>query len=180
MLIARDDSLLLLVDVQERLVPAMTEAAAMLANCALLVKSATRLGVPVLASEQYPKGLGSTVAELRQLLPPDGIVAKTTFACGAEPVLAERLEASGRRQIVLAGIEAHVCVLQTALGLKEAGFTPFVAADATASRRPESKSLALDRLRANDVEVVTAEMVIFEWLGRAGTEEFKEVSRLIR
>lgn len=179
MLIARDHSLLLLVDVQERLVPAMAEPAPMLANCALLLKAATRLAVPVLASEQYPQGLGSTVPELRDLLPEGSVLAKTAFACSSDPGLAARL-AAGRDQVVVIGIEAHVCVLQTALGLQEAGRKAFVVADAVTSRRPESKAAALDRLRVNGVEVVTAEMVLFEWLGRAGTDEFRELSRLIR
>lgn len=180
MLIVREHSLFLLVDVQERLVPAMAEATAVLANCGLLLKAADRLRVPVLASEQYPKGLGPTVPELRDLLPADSVLVKTSFACGADPVIAGRLSTSGRGQVVVAGIEAHVCVLQTALALRAVGREVFVVADATASRRPESKTVALDRLRANAVEVVTAEMVVFEWLGRAATEEFRELSRLIR
>ncbi len=180
MLMERARALLLVVDVQERLVPAMTEAAAMLANSALLLRGAGRLGVPVLASEQYPQGLGPTVPELVELLPENARLAKTDFACAADPGIAGRLAASGRDQIVICGIESHVCVLQTALGLKAAGYLPFVAADATASRRAESKAVALDRLRANGVEVVTAEMVLFEWLGRAATDEFRELSRLIR
>jgi nicotinamidase-related amidase len=180
MLVERSHSLLLLVDMQERLVPAMAAPATLLANCRLLLKAASRLDVPVIASEQYPKGLGPTVAGLRELLPPEAVLPKTAFACGADAELAARLSRSGRRQIVVAGIEAHVCVLQTALGLEVAGFTPFVVADATTSRAPESKAVAIDRLLANRIEVVTAEMVVFEWLGRAATDEFRELSRLIR
>jgi nicotinamidase-related amidase len=180
MLIERNHSLLLLVDVQDRLVPAMDDPATMLANCVLLLKSAARLGVPVLASEQYPQGLGATVAELRELLPPEATLPKTAFACGADPQIASRISASGRGQVVVAGIEAHVCILQTALGLQAAGLDALVVADATTSRRPASKSVALDRLRDNGIEVVTAEMVMFEWLGRAATDEFRELSKLIR
>lgn len=180
MLIERNRSLLLLVDVQDRLVPAMAEPAGMLANCALLLKAAARLGVPILASEQYPRGLGPTVPELLALLPDGAVSAKTVFACGGDPEIQARLRAAGRDQVVVCGIEAHVCVLQTALGLEAGGYIPFVIADATASRRPESKAAALDRLRANGIEVATAEMVLFEWLGRAATDEFRELSRLIR
>ena len=180
MLMERGRALLLLVDVQERLVPAMSEPAPMLANCALLLKGAARLGVPILASEQYPKGLGPTVAELAELVPAEARLPKTEFACGADPGIAARLAAAGRDQVVLCGIEAHVCVQQTALGLKAAGCTPFVAADATASRRAGNKALALERMRANGIEVVSAEMVLFEWLGRAATPEFKDLSALIR
>ena len=180
MLIERDRSLLLMVDVQERLVPAMAEPAGMLANCALLLKSAARLGVPILASEQYPRGLGPTVPELRELVPEGTVCAKTAFACTGDPEIQTRLQAAGRDQVVICGIEAHVCVLQTALGLKSSRYVPFVVFDATTSRQPDSKAAALDRLRDNGIEVATAEMVLFEWLGRAATEEFRELSRLIR
>lgn len=180
MLIERDRSLLLLVDVQERLLPAMIEPAGMLANCALLLRAAARLGVPILASEQYPQGLGPTVPELRALLPDGAVCAKTAFACTGDPEIQARLGAAGRDQVVICGIEAHVCVLQTALGLKAGGHAPIVVFDATTSRRPDSKEAALDRLRDNGIEVATAEMVLFEWLGRAATEEFRELSRLIR
>lgn len=180
MLIERDRAQLLLVDVQERLAPAMAEAAPMLANCALLLRAADRLAVPVLASEQYPNGLGPTVPELRRLVAEANRLPKTAFACSGDPELMGRLAAIGRDQVVLCGIEAHVCVLQTALGLAAAGLVPFVVADATASRRPASRELALARLRANGVEVVSTEMVLFEWMGRAGTPEFKELSPLLR
>jgi len=180
MLIERDHSLLLLVDVQERLVAAMAESDSLISNCALLLKAASRLGVPVLASEQYPQGLGPTIPVLRDLLPQDAIHAKTAFSCAKDQALAARLFGGARKQVVIVGIEAHVCVLQTALGLKAAGLAPSVVADATTSRKMASKAVALDRLRANGVEVVTSEMVVFEWLGRAATDEFRELSKLVR
>jgi nicotinamidase-related amidase len=179
-LIERDRSLLLMVDVQERLLPAMAAPDRVLANCAVLLKAAARLGVPVLASEQYPKGLGPTVADLRALVPAAALFDKLAFSCTGDPQLAARLAAAGRDQVVICGIEAHVCVLQTALGTQAAGLAPIVVRDATSSRQPESKQAAFDRLRDNRVETATTEMVLFEWLGRAGTEEFRELSRLIR
>lgn len=180
MLIERGRSILLLVDVQERLVPAMAAPAPMLANCGLLLRGAARLGVPILVSEQYPQGLGPTVPELGDLVPAADRYPKTAFSCVDDPAIRARLAAEQRDQVVVCGIEAHVCVLQSTLGLKAAGWTPFVAADATASRRADSKATALERLRVNEVEVVTAEMVLFEWLGAAGSAEFKDLSRLIR
>lgn len=180
MLIERAQSALLLVDVQERLAPAMHDAAACLASCRLLIQAARRLDVPIVVSEQYPKGLGHTVAEFADLLRPEQVHAKRHFACTADPELAAVLEQLDRPQIVICGMEAHVCVLQTALGLKAKGLAPAVAADAIAARRPASRELALARMRANGLEIVTAEMVVFEWLHQAGTPEFKAIIPLIK
>lgn len=180
MLLDRTKSCLLVIDVQEKLIGAMSAAAEVVANTGILLKAAERLGIPVLFSEQYPKGLGPTVAALAPYAAKTGAVTKTEFSCAAAPGYVERLRAAGREQLVLTGIEAHVCVLQTALGMKELGFPVFVVADAVSSRKPESAALALERMRAGGVTVVTAEMVLFEWLGRAGTPEFKELSALIK
>ncbi len=180
MLIERQRSCLLVIDVQERLLPAMAEGGNVVANAAVLIKAANRLGVPVLLSEQYPKGLGPTVAALSALVPEGPAVAKTEFSCAAAPGYLDRLRATGRDQLVLAGIEAHVCVLQTALQFRSLGYAVFVVADAVSSRKLESVGLALARMREAGAVPVTTEMVLFEWLGRAGTAEFKELSALIR
>lgn len=180
MLIERQRSCLLVIDVQERLLPAMAEGGNVVANAAVLIKAANRLGIPVLLSEQYPKGLGPTVAALSALVPEGLAVAKTEFSCAAAPGYLDRLRATGRDQLVLAGIEAHVCVLQTALQFRSLGYAVFVVADAVSSRKPESVGLALARMREAGAVPVTTEMVLFEWLGRAGTAEFKELSALIR
>lgn len=180
MLMERDRSCLLVVDVQGKLLSAVEAPERLVANCTVLLRTAARLGVPVLASEQYPKGLGPTVPELAALVPGGAVVEKTAFSCAEVPEYLERLATVGRAQAVVAGIEAHVCVLETALGLKARGYSCFVVADAVSSRRPENKAAALARLRENGVEVVTAEMVFFEWVGRAGTPEFKELSPLVK
>jgi nicotinamidase-related amidase len=180
MLIERDRSCLLLVDLQERLIAAMHEPEPVLKNAGILAIAAKRLGIPIVVSEQYPKGLGATDAGLAKLLAPIAPLAKNDFSCTNDAGLAERLESLGRDQAVVAGLEAHVCVLQTALGLPHRGFAPFVVADATTSRAPESRRLALERMARDGVEIVTTEMVLFEWLGRAGTAEFKELSPLVR
>jgi nicotinamidase-related amidase len=180
MLLKSDESQLLIVDVQERLLPAMADSAAVLKGCTILLEAAAKLGIPILVSEQYPKGLGHTVAEVAALAPNGGIREKIAFSCAADQGLAETLEARGRRQVVVAGIEAHVCVLQTAMMLREQGYEVFVAADAVSSRLPGSVDLALARLRQSGITVGNCEMVLFEWLGQAGTPEFKEISKLIR
>jgi len=180
MLIERQRSCLLVIDIQERLITAIHEAARVVANTAVLLKAASRLGVPVLFSEQYPKGLGPTVPDLARFQPAAGPLIKSEFSCAQAPGYEDRLRATGRDQLVLTGIEAHVCVLQSALGFRERGYPVFVVADAVSSRRPDSAALALERLRGGGISIVTTEMVLFEWLGRAGTPEFKELSALIR
>lgn len=180
MLMDRAASCLLLIDVQERLAPAMAGRDAMEANATVLLKAAARLDVPVLISEQYPKGLGRTVVDLTALADGADVIEKTAFSCLRENAWRARFDDMGRRQAVMCGIEAHVCVLQTALDLLSAGIEVFVAADAVASRTAANRDLALDRLRHAGAQVVSTEMVVFEWLAKAGTPEFKDVSALIK
>ena len=169
-------SLLLVVDAQARLLPAVHDGEQVLANCIWLVKVANELKVPVILSEQYPQGLGPTVPQLRELVAAENIVEKVHFSCVAEGCL-PRIPAYSRDQVVLAGTEAHVCVLQTCLGLLAEGKQVFVVADAVSSRDPANRDLALERLRQNGAQIVSREMVAFEWLQRAGTDLFRRVSR---
>ena len=180
MLLDVSRSLLLVVDIQERLLSAMEAGPRAVAAAAKLLQGAARLGVPVLVSEQYPKGIGATVPELAALAPSGSVHAKTTFSCAATASIADAVAASGRTQLVLCGIEAHVCVLQTALGFAARGLAVAVAWDATASRRESDRALAADRLRQAGIVLASAEMVLFEWLGRAGTPEFKDMLALIK
>ena len=180
MLLLSGRSILLVVDVQERLAPAISESERVIDRISVLLKAARELDVPVLATEQYSKGLGSTVAPLAALLPLDGVVEKIHFNAALEPGFVDRLRGLDRTQIVVTGTEAHVCVLQTTLGLKAAGFDCFLVADAVGSRDPDNRLFGMERMRANGVEIVTAEMVMFEWLCRAGTPAFKRVLPLIR
>jgi nicotinamidase-related amidase len=180
MLINAATSALMLIDVQSRLLPAIDDGAARLERCRVLLEGARRLAVPIIAAEQYPEGLGHTVAALAGLVPPGQIYPKRHFAAGAEPAIAAALQGLGRPQIVLCGMEAHVCVLQTALDLPRLGLRPIVVADAVASRRPASLALAVERMRASGVEIVSAEMVLFEWLGQAATPDFRALLPLIK
>jgi len=177
MLMRADTSCLLVVDLQERLMPAVAQADEIVANAIWLIRIAQRLKVPILASEQYPQGLGHTVAAIRELLSPDAFVEKTHFSCAAEINCMRRIDLLGRPQVVLLGAEAHVCVLQTALDLRLAGKSVYLVADAVSSRSPGDVELALTRMRTEGVRVVSREMVAFEWLHRAGTEPFREISR---
>ncbi|HZF34469.1 MAG TPA: hydrolase [Candidatus Angelobacter sp.] len=180
MLIERDKSCLLVVDVQEKLAPAVSDPADVVRNAGILMRAAARLGIPLVVSEQYPQGLGATVPELRALAPESARIAKLSFSCADDPALRQRIGEAQRSLIVIVGMEAHVCVLQSALGLQQAGYKAVVVADAIASRAPANRDAALQRLRENGVEVATTEMVLFEWLGQAGTPEFKELSKLIK
>lgn len=180
MLIERSHSLLLVVDIQARLMPAIHQAEMVELGAVILLDAAARLGIPRLISEQYPKGLGATVPMVAAAAPDITPLAKIAFSCAADAAIAAAVRAANRRQIVLAGAEAHVCVLQSALGFKAAGYDVVIVADATSSRRPESKSVALRRAAQAGITIATVEMVLFEWLGEAGTEEFRAISRLIK
>lgn len=180
MLMAAERSVLLVVDVQERLAPAIHAIEDVVAKVRLLLEAAAKLGVPVLASEQYPQGLGPTLSSVACLLPDRAIFPKLSFSCAGEPVFCDRLAALGRDQVIVCGIETHVCVLQTAVDVMAGGRACFVAADAVGSRRVENRDLALTRLRDAGGDIVSSEMVVFEWLRRAGTPLFREVSRMVR
>lgn len=180
MLMSAGNSVLAVVDVQERLAPATAEPDLVVRNCATLMAAADRLSIPVLFSEQYPRGLGRTVTGLREGRAEDSFIEKLHFSCAGEPAFLERLRSLDRRQVVIAGMEAHVCVLQTAVGLKAAGYDVFVAADAITSRAPSNKALALARMERAGIEIVSVEMVLFEWMHVAGTDEFRDISRLIK
>jgi nicotinamidase-related amidase len=180
MLLKAERSCLLIVDVQERLLPVMEHPRRVIAGCAVLMRAAERLSIPTLVSEQNPKGLGPTIIDLRELAPSGSVFSKMSFACTGEMEFLERLGALGRKQVVVAGIESHVCVTQTALGLKASGYEVFVASDACSSRRPESYDAAMRRMIAAGIDLVTVEMAVFEWMGKAGTQEFKDLLPLIK
>jgi nicotinamidase-related amidase len=173
------NSTLLVIDVQDRLLAKIPDAAGLVRDAAFLIDAAKLLGVPVLATEQYPKGLGPTTAELARRLPAEP-PAKVAFSCcGAPGVLAD-LRASGRRSVVLAGMETHVCVLQSALDLLAEGLHVFLPADALRSRARADHDAALRRLERAGAVVTTAETTAFEWLGGADHPHFKAVSRMIQ
>jgi isochorismate hydrolase len=148
----------------------------LLRNVLWLIRAAQKIGVPVAAVEQYPKGLGRTVADVRELLPEGAIAQKLRFSAVAAECLPS-LPGSDRPQVVLIGIETHVCLLQTALELVEEGKEVYVVEDAVGSRRVADRDCALVRMREEGARNVTREMVVFEWLAEAGTPLFRDVSR---
>ncbi|MEI8094260.1 MAG: hydrolase [Spirochaetales bacterium] len=169
----------LLVDVQERLLPAMDDAPGLLARTVRLVKGLQMFGVGITVSEQYPKGLGPTVPELAALLSGPKL-AKRSFSCFDDEGLKGALAAAGRPTVILFGIEAHVCLLQTALDLAAAGYHPVVIADAVASRRTSDRDLALARLRAEGITVTSSESLLFELCRTADHPQFKALSNLVK
>lgn len=173
MLIKGNDSALVVIDMQERLVPAMLAPAKTLKNAILLIQAANELGIPTLLTEQYPAGLGKTMPEILSAAPAAPVYEKVHFSCMGDAEFSDALTGLGRNQIILAGMEAHIYVVQTAASLLESGYQVFVTSDATASRSVESEKACLDRLSAAGVGIVTTEMVVFEWLEKAGTKAFK-------
>lgn len=180
MLLRAQDSLLLIIDMQEKLAPAVLAPEATIARAALLLRGAQKLAVPILISEHYAKGIGHTVPELAALAPDGAVFDKIHFSCAREPGVLERIAGSGRKQIVLAGMETHVCVLQSALSLVEAGYDVFLVTDATSSRQAIDRDAACARLQRAGGTLVTAEMVLFEWLERGDSPRFREVLKLIK
>ena len=178
MLMKKEDSLLLVIDVQERLAPAMDNPREVITGCAKLLGVARELSIPCIITEQYPQGLGQTMVDLRQeAAEGTPYLAKLEFSCLQNEQIRQALEHSGKKQIVIAGVETHICVVQTAIELQAAGYEVFVVSNACSSRKPVQHVLGLQRLMHNHIEVVSIEMAIFEWLQKAGSPKFKEITR---
>ena len=177
----RADALLMVIDVQEKLSAAMPKAplAELERNAAVLIRAARRLEIPVIATEQYPKGLGPTLASLRELLPQEPM-SKMEFSCGASKPIARHVLGSGRKQVVVVGMEAHVCVFQTVRDLLRGGFSVFVAQDAVLSRSEANRGVGLRLCEKAGATLTSTETVLFDLLGVAGTPEFKELTALIK
>lgn len=172
------DTALLVIDVQEKLVPKILDADPLVRNIGFLTDAARLLNMPVQCTEQYPRGLGETVAELRDRLPvrPD----KVAFSSCAVPAVVQSLHREARPKVVLCGIETHVCVLHTALDLLALDFRVYVVVDAVSSRYRIDHDVALRRLERAGAILTTSEMCVFEWIGGAGHPQFKAVSQLIQ
>ena len=177
MLLNKKESGLILVDVQEKLTPHVLNAEELIKRCQWLIRLATELEVPLVVSEQYPQGLGNTVEPLRTSASTAQCVDKVHFSCYREPSFVNQWQTIGRKQAILIGIETHVCVLQTAMDMNEAGLDVFVVVNAVSSRHEVDHKYGLKRMKQAGVHLVTAEMVFFEWVGQAGTPEFKTLSQ---
>lgn len=168
------------IDIQERLFPHMHEGAALLERCCVLVRGLELLEVPILVTEQYPRGLGPTVDRVRECIDGFAPVEKISFSCCDHAPFLDALRVLDRRNVVLAGIEAHVCVLQTAIDLLDAGLRPVLVEDCISSRRPRDRDVAVERMRHEGAVVTTAESLLFELCRAAGTDRFKSLTRLVK
>lgn len=176
----REHTAAVFVDIQERLFPHMEGSGELLERTELLVKGLQLLKVPLFRTEQYPKGLGPTIPELASLLEGEEAIEKIAFSCCDEPEFMKRLKSRSPRFVIIAGIEAHVCILQTCLDLLAARFVPVLVSDCTSSRRVTDKLVALQRIRQEGAVVTTSESLLFELCRFAGTDEFRALSRLVR
>ena len=179
-LLSSEKTALLIIDIQERILPVINNHERVVDNTIKLIKGFKVLGLPIFFTEQYPKGLGPTsksiVKELGDLKPFD----KMSFSCSGAGKLFEEFASKGLSQIVVCGIESHVCVQQTVLDLIENGIQVNLAADAVSSRKEIDYKTALDRMRSHGTEVTTTESILFELLNVCGTPEFKTVSKIVK
>lgn len=176
MLMNRDKSVLLIVDVQAKLAPFIHDGERVAAHCVWLAQVAARMGVPVVVTEHFPEKIGGTLDAVRAATPAARYVSKQCFSAQADGCL-DGTAVEQRRQVIVCGTEAHVCVQQTALDLRWAGKEVFIVAEAAGSRDPANRDLAFARMRSHGIEIVSREMVAFEWLQRGGTELFREINR---
>jgi hypothetical protein len=174
------ESMGIIVDVQDRLFPHIDGHEALAASLERLVRGLAVLEVPLLWGEQYPKGLGGTIEPLRTLLAGRPRFEKLCFSCCGEPTFFDEIRRAGRRTVILAGLETHDCVLQTCLDLLESGFSVAVVEDAVGSRRPVDRRVALERMRQEGARITTVESLLFELIRRAGSDTFRQISRLVK
>jgi len=181
-MLAREEAVLMVIDIQERLAAAMKDKERVVSKSSVLISAAAQLGVPVIVTEQYPKGLGATVEAINDKLN-DGCrferFEKMTFSGCTDQVMS-CLERMGRRKVILTGMETHVCVFQTARGLLERGYDVFVAADATCSRAEDNYSNGLDLMREMGAVITNTETILFDLIKEAGTAEFKFIAGLLK
>jgi len=180
MRILKKDSVGLIIDIQERLFPVMVEKEKLLNNCKTLLKGLKTLNVPLLTTQQYSKGLGETLPEIQAIVSNFTFIEKKVFSCCDESLFMKRLKESGSKNVIICGIESHVCVLQTAVDLKDAGFNPVVVMDCVSSRTKANIYLAKDRFRFEGIMMTSYESILFELTRTAGTTEFKAISALVK
>ncbi len=179
-ILVRENTSLLLIDIQERILKVMQKPETVIQNALKLIKGFKLLNIPIFYTEQYPKGLGSTTPRLQKELEGLSAIQKMSFSCFGASNFFTRLKDNNVNQVVIGGIESHVCVQQTVLDLIANGFQCNVAADAVSSRHEPDYKFALERMRAHGAEITTTESILFELLEYSGTEEFKAISKIIK
>lgn len=180
MRIFKNETSAVIIDVQEKLFPHIHEHDLLLRKLNTLIKGLSLLKVQVLATEQYPEGLGATIKEVKDALQGVEITSKRVFSCHDSMPFKKQLHFTGSKYVILAGIEAHVCVLQTAVDLKAAGYEPVVIADAVASRSPYDKEIAMNRFTQEDIKISTVESILLELCRTSSNEMFRDISKLVK
>lgn len=180
MRITKENTIGLVVDIQERLLPAIWEKEAFLKNSMILIQGMNELKLPLIVTQQYTKGLGETVSEIRSVIPDFSFIEKRDFSCCDETVVIEKLKELKAKHIIICGIESHVCVLQTAVDLKEAGFNPIVVMDCVSSRIKENIELAKERFRFEGILMTSYESILFELTRSSAALEFRAISKLVK
>lgn len=180
MRITRQNTTGLVIDIQERLFPVMWEKEKFLKNCQLLIQGLNELGLPVNITQQYTRGLGETIEGIKSVLPEFVYIEKREFSCCDEPSVIEKLKEVNAGNILICGIESHVCVLQTAIDLKQSGFNPVVVMDCVSSRTPESIEMARERFRFEGIMMTSVESILFELTRSSAAPEFKAISNLVK
>ena len=180
MRITRENTVGLIIDIQEKLFPAMANSVDVLKHSKNLIEGLQVLNIPLLFTQQYTKGLGETVEPIRSLIPNFKAFEKHDFSCCDESTITEKLKLKGARYVILCGMESHICVLQTAIDLQETGYVPVVVMDCVASRTQESVKWAAERLRHEGIMMTSAEAVLFELTRSSAAPEFRTISKIIK
>lgn len=180
MRIKKENTITLVVDVQERLYPVMHNRDNLVKNCVALLRGMNELKIPVWVTQQYTRGLGETLPEIKSVIDGFDPVEKREFSCCDEPLFRSRLEKEGVVNVIICGIESHVCVLQTAVDLKEGGYNPVVVMDCVSSRLQENIDLARERFRYEGIMMTSYESVLFELTRSSAADEFRAISRLVK
>ena len=179
-LLSKDETALIIIDVQEKLFEKVEDKDRIADSICRLIRFANILGIPIILTEQYPEGLGPTINRIRELVPNVKPIEKIEFSCMASREFRRRISEINVKNLVLTGIEAHICVAQTAIEAIKSGYRVYVVYDAISSRHREDKAIAIERMKQHGAYVVTSEMLMYEILRRAGTREFKEILELVR
>lgn len=176
-----EDSLLIIIDIQEKLLKAACESEKIASNVVKMAKASNILSVPVIVTEQYPKGLGETVSVLKDALASDVcVIEKTSFSALSEGKFKDKIDSFNKKQVLICGIETHICVLQTALDLHNAGYDVYILADCSSSRQFAEHNTAVELLKQYNIKIVSTEIVLFEWLKTSKHPKFKEIQALIK
>ena len=178
--IKKDDALLVVVDMQGRILPAMYAKEKVEENTIRLINGFKAFNAPIIATEQYPDGLGPTVDSVKEALGDASVIAKRTFSCCGEPNFIDAVKKAGKKTIVVCGIESHVCVMQTVFDLKEMGYTVYLAVDAVSSRFETNRDLAFKRMRRADIMLDSVEAILFDMLETSTAPEFKAISKIVK